>query len=351
MTKKDSKSIKTIFSFLLFLLFHVCILQEGIAASSRTITDMAGRSVTIDGKVNRVVTTFKPATLCLLSLGLQNKLVGVDSSSKRDKLSIAVFPGIKRLIGVGSKSMGLNYEAILSLNPDLVILYAQKDGKELAKQFERLKIPSIIILPENFSLIKTTLKLIAKAVGSKGDAYIAIEPMDNMISLVKNQLSSLSDEKKKTAYFSSARGLYSTATGNMLQDEMLDKAGLINVAHDLKGYFQDVSPEQFISWDPEIVLLSQHLKSSAIRDLASPSIKNVSAIKNKLVYRSPSSLAPWDFPSPLSALGVLWLAEKAYPELFSQIDLQKEINNFHIKLFGKSLEAMGGTLNDQIYKR
>lgn len=326
------------------LIILFALSQTADAGSKRTVKDMAGRRVTITGDVNRIVTTFKPATLCVLSLGLQKKLVGLDSSSGADRLNLAVFPDFAKLPGVGSKSMGLNYESIMSLNPELVILYAQKDGRKLADQFESMNIPAIIIFPETLESIKSSLKLIAEAVGEPEKTTRAEKAMETVILLVEKKIATLDDTQKKTAYFASPRGLFSTATGNMLQDEMLTKAGLINVAHDLKGYFQDISPEQFISWNPEIVAISQHMKAKKLKKLDNPAIKNMRAIKNKRVYRCPSNLAPWDFPSPLSVLGILWLANKAYPDLFKETDIQAVVNSFHTKIFGKSLEQMGGKL-------
>jgi iron complex transport system substrate-binding protein len=41
----------------------------------------------------RIVTSFKPVTLCALALKMQDRLVGVDTSSRKDKLQLAVFPG------------------------------------------------------------------------------------------------------------------------------------------------------------------------------------------------------------------------------------------------------------------
>ncbi|MCP4671569.1 MAG: ABC transporter substrate-binding protein, partial [Desulfobacula sp.] len=265
--------------------------------------------------------------------------------------NLSVFPGMADLPGVGSKSMGLNYESIMSLSPDLIILYAQKDGKQLAKQFEKINIPAVIVLPENFAGIKKSLQIIAMAVGEPERSLILEKAMDSVMGLVEKRVSAIPENRKKTAYFASPRGLFSTATGNMLQDEMFIKAGLINVAHDLRGYFQDISPEQFVKWNPDMVVLSRHMNSKVIRKLNNPVIKNVKAIKTKTVYKSPSTLAPWDFPSPLSALGTLWLANRAYPKLFADIDLSKEIDSFHIKIFGKSLKQMNGTLDDQIYEK
>ena len=66
------------------------------------------------------------------------------------------------------------------------------------------------------------------------------------------------------------------------------------------------------------------------------------------MYTFPSNLAPWDFPSPLSTLSVLWLGKRLYPDRFEDVDLAAEVDRFHVTLFEKSFAAMGGDLNDRL---
>ncbi len=335
--------------FVICTLMVIAALIPGNAWSeSRTFQDMIGRTVTLTRPVNRIVTTFKPTTLCLFSLGFQDKLVGIDTSSKKDPLTLAVMPEVADLTAVGSKSTGINFETVTSLKPDLVILYAQKDGLDLAQRLEVMGIPSIIIVPESFESVKISLNIIARAAGVPERAHGVVKLMDGVLQMVEQRVASLGVAARKTGYFASSRGLFSTATGSMLQDEIFQRAGVVNVAHDLQGYFQDVSPEQLLRWNPDLMVISQHLHNPVARRLNDPVLSRVTAVVNRDVYRSPSNLAPWDFPSPLAVLGTLWLANRAYPELFSDLDLGVAVDQFHAKLFGRTMTEMGGTLNDLV---
>jgi iron complex transport system substrate-binding protein len=315
---------------------------------SRMVMDQAGRQVVIPGVVNKIVTTFKPATLCVLSLGLAPKLIGVDTSSKRDRLSKTVFPKINQVTGIGNKSMGINFETLVSLEPDLVILYSQKDGLQMADRLASLNIPAIVILPESFQTIRLSLELIARAVGGKTNILAVKQQMDNLLNLIRERLEDLPQEKRKTGYFASSRGVFSTTTGNMLQHEIFTTAGIKNVSGKLTGYFQDISPEQLFRWNPDLMVLSRHMKRSEAAQLSNKALSRVAAISNKAVFRCPSSLSPWDFPSPLSVLASLWLAKRVYPNYFFDIDLLDKINEFHRVLFGKTMDEMGGDLDDTI---
>ena len=122
------------------------------------------------------------------------------------------------------------------------------------------------------------------------------------------------------------------------------------MAHELHGYFQDVSPEQFIVWNPDIVILSRSLGRRTLKRLNDPALSQVQAIRTRAVYRFPCNLAPWDFPSPLSALGTLWVAQKAYPDLFADTDLAGQSDRFHQTLFGRTFTEMARTFNDVIYR-
>ena len=309
---------------------------------------MIGREVTIKGGARRIIPTFKPVTLCLLAMGLQDRLAGIDTHSKHDALTRAVFPGVDALTGVGTKSTGINLESLVSLKPDLVILYSQKDALSLAKRLDRMNISSMVILPETLDSIQRAMMLIAKAAGAPERAEKSIAAMDRVMSLVNTRTQGIPEAEKKRAYFASKINFFSTAAGNMLQDTMLSKAGMINVSHGLTGYFQNISPEQFMAWDPDIIFLSKGLKSRLGEIFSNPVMQQVGAISGNHLYRFPSNLAPWDFPSPLSALGTLWVACRAYPDRFVDIDLMAEIDRFHAELFGRTFTEMGGHLEDTV---
>ncbi len=315
----------------------------------RVVTDMVGREVVLSGNVGRIVTTFKPATLCVLSLGLQERIVGIDASSRRDRLNRAIHPDVDAITSVGSKSAGINIETVVALDPQLVLLYAQKDGVVLADRLQSMGIPAIIILPESFESIRESLRIIARAVGDPQRLSRTEEAMHAVLAVVEQAVGDIAVDDRRTAYFAAPRGVFCTATGNMLQDEILSRAGVVNVAHELSGYFQDISPEQFLQWNPEIVILSQTLSDRDVQPLENAPINSVRAVAARAVYRCPSDLSPWDFPSPLSVLATLWVASKAYPERFVRVDVAAEVDRFHERLFGLTFTQMNGRLNDLVY--
>ncbi|BBO82089.1 hypothetical protein DSCO28_26550 [Desulfosarcina ovata subsp. sediminis] len=329
---------------LCLLLFFAAHAHAGPAA--RQVTDMVGRSVTVPAKAWRLVTTFKPASLCVTALGLQDNLVAVDTDSKRDRLQLAVNPAIADLPAVGQKSTGINFEAILAVNPDLVVLFAQKDGIAIADRLRDHGVAAIVILPEKIESLYATLDLIAGAAGQPEKADRAVAACRRMVELAGRRVAPVLPAQRKTVYFASALGVFSTATGDLLQDEMIALAGGIHAGHGMSGYFREISPEQFIAWNPDLVVISGATAQRARRVLQQPQFAGVSAVAAGRISDFPSNIAPWDFPSPLSVAGILWLAEKCYPEQFGDIDVDAEIDRLHRTLFGKGFHELGGTLSD-----
>ena len=332
----------TIILFVCSCLFFIPASGAAAGSTGRTVTDMVGRTVTVPHNARRLVTTFKPASLCVTALGLQDRLVGIDTDSRRDPLQLAVAPAMAHLPAVGQKSTGLNFEAILSVNPDLVILFAQKNGIAIADRLLDHGVAAIVILPEKMQSLYDTLKLIAGAAGVPQQAEPAIAACRRVVQLTGQRVASIENNHRKRVYFASPRGIFSTATGDLLQDEMISMAGAINTGHALSGYFREISPELFIAWNPDIVLISGHSHHHDPDLLNQPQFAGVSAVASGRVYNFPSNIAPWDFPSPLSSLGILWLAEKCYPERFADVDMNAEIDRFHKALFGKGFDDLGG---------
>jgi iron complex transport system substrate-binding protein len=130
---------------------------------------------------------------------------------------------------------------------------------------------------------------------------------------------------------------------NMMQTALIEKAGGINPAAQLKSGFVSVSTENIIEWNPDLIVVSQYFSEDLENIKSDPKYQSLNAVKNDEVHRFPSALEPWDFPSPSSYIAQLWLAVKAYPEIYQDLDYQKEVNQFYNTLYGKSFEELGGS--------
>ncbi len=318
------------------------------ALAGWTVTDMVGRKVFIPHKAERIVTTFKPSTLSVYCLGLADRLVGVDTECLDEPFTTGVYPPIVRIEGVGTKSAGLNIETIVSLKPDLVILYSQKDGIALADRLVGMGIPAIVILPEDFAKLDETLLLIGQAAGVEAHARKVVDLCHAMLDEVRKRVRMIPASRRRTCYYAGPRGFFSTASGEMLQHEIFVKAGGINVSSAFTGYFKEISPEQFSAWNPDCVVATGSIRDQAAEIFARRELQGVTAIATRQFYIFPSNIVPWDFPSPMSTLGVFWCAARLYPDRFSETELEQRTQDFFLTLFGKTFTDLGGTLGDRV---
>ena len=89
--------------------------------------------------------------------------------------------------------------------------------------------------------------------------------------------------------------------------------------------------EQMLLWDPEVVLVSPDGNFDEIYD--DPQWQSVTAIRNHRVYEVP--IGPYNWldrpPSMQRILGILWLGNLLYPELYD-FDMVEKTQEFY-KLF------------------
>ena len=314
----------------LFLL-AVIVATSAIAvqAAEVTVTDQAGRTVVVKQPVERVVTTFIPATLFALCSGLQHNLVGASNKDGTSSVYEALIDHNNPPTLVGNRTVGLNLETIVSLKPDLVIMYGQKDGVRLADRLTAMSIPAIVIMPESMADMKTTLELIGRASGRTAHTDRVIAAMSEVENTVRERVR---NQPQPKVYYATSN-LLRTISGNMLQNEMITLAGGTNVSGATSGFFVTVSREQLVTWNPEVLLCSDRLSSSEAERINTPEFASITAVRNKQILKIPPDTY-WDFPSPLAMAGVLWMSGHIHPERYRDMDVQDAIDDLYDVIFG-----------------
>ncbi len=322
--------------WLRILLVLVFTCSSCIAADKKEITvvDQAGRSVVIRQPVERVVTTFIPATLFALSAGLKDRLVGASSKDVSNSIYEALINPDAPPKLVGNRSVGLNLETITSLKPDLIIMYGQKDGVRTADRLTKLGFPAIVIFPESLDDMQKILNLIGVAADNTVHTDAVVK---EMAKIAENVAARVASKGQPKVYYATSR-LLRTVSGDMMQHQMISIAGGKNVSADLHGFFSDISKEQLLIWNPDIILCSDRLREQEIERLSSPELSGITASKERKIYRVPSQTY-WDFPSPLAMAGVIWMSSKIHPEVYQEDQAQQEIERFYDTLFGPGFSA------------
>jgi len=317
--------------------------RKGGKEETVTVVDQLGRTVTVSKNIKRIAALHHFGGKVVFALGAQNLLVDQALYHRENQAMAKVNPSFAakpKLI----QGHDINYEELVALRPDIAIAYTSFDPSDL-EQLEDAGIKVIAIRGETLEESFAGVRLVAKVLGreQRGEEYIA--DCRKLYDLVAERTKAIPPEKRLKVMFAGPKNIYSAATGQMLQNTLLETAGGRNVASALSGFWASVSPEQIAAWNPDVIFLGSSLDSYGAEALfGNQQFKTISAVKNRRVYVFPSNIGWWDYPAPHCILGLVWTAKTLYPERFRDVDMVKVADEFYRKYLGYSFSAMGGKL-------
>ena len=294
-----------------------------------TVTDQAGRSVTIEKEPQRLVSGYYISTSLLIALDLDQKLVGIEAKANKRAIYQLSAPALIELPNVGT-AKEFDLEGCAALNPDLVILPLKL--KSAADSLEQLGIDVILVNPENSALLNEMIEIIAKATNSQERAemlFAFTAARENMLA------EKLENAEKPRVYLAGNSAMLSTAGNAMYQHSMIEAAGGENVAGGIADtYWVNVDYEQLLTWDPEYIILASDASYTCEDVLKDPNLATCRAVKEGKVYQMPNAAEAWDSPVPSGVLGSVWLASVLHPELISAEEAQDIITKFYEQFYG-----------------
>lgn len=300
--------------------------------SSITLTDQAGRTVTLEQPAEKIVSAYYLSSSLLIALGLQDKVVGIEMKADTREIYKRAAPEFLELPAIGS-GKGVNVEEIAALEPELVILPLKL--QESAAQFDTLNIPCIVIDPETMDGFMETIRLIGEATGAQEKANELIAFHEDMMSEVSALCANV--ETRPTVYMAGTDFLRTSGAG-MYQNALIEMAGGSNVAAELSDSdWVDISAEQLLSWNPERIYMVSYAEYTEADLINDARFSSLSAIQNGDIYTFPSLIEPWDYPTPSSALGIYWLAAQLHPELVSPEEFVTVAEDFYQTFYGISV--------------
>ncbi len=294
-----------------------------------TVTDQLGREVTIEKEPEKIVSGYYISTSLLIALGQQDKLVGIEAKADSRPIYSLAAKELLELPDVGT-AKEFNLEGCAALSPDLVILPAKL--KDSIPALEELGITVIAVNPEDEKLLDEAIDLLGKVTGSSEKAEELKAFNEKLLSDIDT---ALSDVEKQTVYLSSNSSFLAAAGADMYQNTLIENAGGTNVAAELEGNsWADVSYEQILAWNPQVIVIASDADYTVDDVLADTNIAEVDAVKNKKVYQLPDDFESWDSPVPSGVLGTAWLANALYPEKYSADDLKNTVTEFYETFYG-----------------
>lgn len=306
------------------LLFSSC--KKPGPEGGMTLTDQTGREVILHGEAKRVVSCYYVTTYAMLSLGLGDRLVGIENKAGTRPIYQMAMPSLLSLPAVGSLK-GIDAERIASLSPDLVLL--PEKLTDAIPSLEALGIPVLAVDPENEEDLRSMLRLIGKACG-------ASEKAEKLIDFTDEKTAGFHHEGEAPSVLLTGNSSYLTAApSGMYQSGMISLAGGRNAFGGTAGnYWTAVSYEIFFALDPDIIVIPSGASYTAADLLSDPALASLRAVKEGRVLAMPGIFEEWDSPIPSGVLGVLWLRAALYPGTYSPDSFRKDTVDFYETFYG-----------------
>src|SRR5690606_18908487 len=232
----------------------------GAAASAEeaTIVDDAGRSVTLDLPVGRVA-VFNPWNAELFrAIGGADSLVGLDRGTASN-------PGYwpEALTGaiIGESQSEPNYDAIVALDPDVLVIPRNGAWEQAAQQLEPFDIPVVVMTGWDVLLHSDNARLVGQLVGEPERAEAVVDFYEDTAALLAERLAGV---EPRRVYVENQQPFRSPLVGSGWHD-MIVIGGGENIFGDINfadqpaagGSVHDfaVDPEAVIVRDPEVIFL------------------------------------------------------------------------------------------------
>ena len=280
-------------------------------ASNRSpalFTDALGRSVAIPDTVQRVVSLAPSATETLFAAGAGEKIAGVTTADD--------FPPEINALPKVTALPAIDYEKILSLQPDLIIASADINGPDIAERMAEFSTPVFYLGSETLDDVFDNIRVVGTLVGTAARAENQARLLEQSVAQIGSMVSEASGQTAPGVLVLIGTGeLYSFGNGSYVH-EMVQHAGGVSITADIPMAAPVLSEEFVLAKQPDVIVVAQG-EDFSTDDLlkAHPTWKDLPAVINGNVF----SIDP-DYilrPGPRVVDGVLFLATWISPEIVS----------------------------------
>lgn len=275
------------------------------------LTDGLGRQVILAQPAQKIISLAPSSTEILYAVGAGKQIIGRDKNSDYPEEA-------KALADVGSTDMSkVNSEAILALHPDLVLL-ANITPKEQVKVLEDLGLTVFMLAnPTDLNGMYDNLRTTAKLTGHEAETETLIASLQARVKMVADKLAGAA-EKPLVFYEIDATDVKApwTAGPGSFIETMIGLAGGRNVGSSLKDPWAQISTEEIVKQDPDVVVLGDTVWGGVTPELvkARAGWAGIKAVKNGKIFPFDDNLL--SRPGPRLVDGIEALAKLLYPDLF-----------------------------------
>ena len=266
------------------------------APAAATIVDDFGDTVSI-APAGRIASLNPTTTEFFFAIGAERRLVGRDSY---DEWPVAA----KTLADLGP-GISPNVEKILAARPELVVLYAANDNRAAARALRAAGIRVVGLKIDRIADFRRAALTLGALAGDTAAARFAVDTVERTLATIR--LATASFAHPRVLWYLWDNPILVLGNGSY-QSELLAIAGGANVYGDRPEAAANVSLEDVLRRDPEVILLDPG-RAGVLRK--SPRWRTVAAVRaNRLLDVDDRLL---NRPGVTLGMGALSLARGLHP--------------------------------------
>jgi iron complex transport system substrate-binding protein len=266
---------------------------------------------TSDSIPQRIISLSPSITETLFAVGAGKQVVGVTSYCDYPREAAT-----REIIG-GFSSKTISLETIISLNPDLVIAGVSAH-QPIADVLEKSGIAVLLVEPKSISDITNLIEELSIITGHEEQGKAVAEDIRLRMAAVKSKLELLGETGRVRVFYEVWDAPLMTAGPESFTGQLISLAGGINIFSDIQGEYPQVSSEELISRNPQVILSSDtHGDKLSVEAMGMrEGWKNIDAYKENKVFLLDGNIVSRPGPRVIDAVEMI--ASSLYPELFQR---------------------------------
>lgn len=281
------------------------------AAAALPTADPAGNAIQVPADVHRLVSFAPSITQEVIALGLQDKLVAVDSQSPNYAEGLAELPQFD--------IMKPDVEALMALKPDFVLVSGMS-AADSDSPFKPLVDAGICVatIPSSESIdgVESDIRFVADCFGKHAEGEAIVAEMTASIDEIAAIGKTITDRKKVLFEIAALPTIYSFGKGTFL-NEMLEIIGADNVLADQQSWVA-VTEEAAVAANPDVILTNvSYIPDAPGEILARKGWENVTAVKDRQVFQIDNGTS--SLPNQNIVLALKQMAKAVYPDAYAAV--------------------------------
>ena len=232
----------TAFLFTVAIAFLVLTVNDA-QAKERCITDDSGRQVCVQNKPLKIISLAPGSTELLFAAGAGKQVVAVDQHSDYP-------PEINNLPRVGGYP-SINVEAIVSHQPDIVVVWTGGNSQKVVRQLETLKLKTFHINAQDLAGIDRNIRQLGQIAGTATSANKAADEFTERLKQLKKQYQ---QQLELSVFFEIWRDPLMSVGGSQVITDTIEVCGGRSLYADIPQPTVQVGMEQLIADNPDVII-------------------------------------------------------------------------------------------------